>query len=100
MVNIIKNYEGSPSEDEIKDKLAAEGLSVSTWSFDAGTVKEPEAAGNNRVICVIDGMVRFTLPDSPEEYADLMSGDRIEIPAGTKHGLMSGPAGVKAVEGN
>lgn len=100
MVNIIKNYEGSPSEDEIKDKLASEGLTVSTWSEPAGTVKEPEAAGKNRVICIIDGMVRFTLPDHPDEYADLMSGDRIEIPSGTKHGMMAGPAGVKVVEGN
>ncbi|MDH5606277.1 MAG: hypothetical protein OEY93_05270 [Anaerolineae bacterium] len=100
MVKITKNYEdGSPSESELKAKLASEGLAAETWSADAGTVKDPETAAHNRTICVVSGMVRFTLPGTPQEYADLMSGDRLDITSGTPHGMMVGPAGVTVVEG-
>lgn len=100
MVRVTKWYEdGKPSEKDVISKLEEEGFKTSTWSNDPGTTKDPETSDSDRIICVVDGMVRFTLPDSGEEYIDVMPGDRLELPAGVKHGMMVGPAGVKAVEG-
>ena len=100
MVTVTKRYDdNSPDEGAIRAALEKDGLSVDAWSAEASTVNGPEALGYDRTIVVISGMARITLPDSPEEYADLMGGDRIDIPAGTKHGLMAGPAGASGVEG-
>jgi hypothetical protein len=42
-------------------------------------------------------MIRFTLP-AEDDYADLMPGDRLELPAGVRHGALVGPAGVTCLE--
>jgi len=100
MVKIIKNYEDkSPEEDSITSMLESEGLSTEVWSADAGTTKEPQTLNFNRSMVVVSGMMRITLPESPEEFSDLMAGDRIDIPANTPHGIMVGPAGVRLIEG-
>lgn len=101
MVTIKKHYEDAkPAEDDVRAALEKEGANVNSWSADAGTTNDPEGASNNRSVVVIAGMVRFTLPDHPDEFADLMAGDRIDIPKGTLHGMMVGPAGVSVIEGN
>jgi len=100
MVKIIKNYEDdSPEEGAIISTLESEGLSTEVWSADAGTNKDLKILNYNRSIIVVSGMIRITLPESTEEFADLMAGDRIDIPANTPHGFLVGPAGVKLVEG-
>ena len=100
MVTVTKRYDDdSPDEGALRAALEKEGLTVGSWSLEAGTIKEPEALGYNCTIVVIKGMARITLPDSLEEYADLMGGDRIDIPAGTKHGMMAGPVGASVIEG-
>jgi uncharacterized RmlC-like cupin family protein len=100
MVKIFKNYEDeSPEEASIISMLESEGLSTEVWSADAGTNKEPQMFNFNRSMIVVSGMIRITLPKSVEEFADLMVGDRIDIPANTPHGIMVGPAGVRLVEG-
>jgi hypothetical protein len=100
MVKIIKNYEdGSPEENSIISILESEEFSTEVWSADAGTNKDPQALDYNRSMVVVSGMIRITLPESVEEFADLMAGDRIDIPANTAHGILVGPAGVRVVEG-
>jgi quercetin dioxygenase-like cupin family protein len=100
MVKIKKNYEdSSPEENEIIAILESEGLSTEVWSADAGTTITPQALDFARALIVVSGMIRITLPDSNEEFADLMAGDRIDLPPNTVHGIMVGPAGVKLVEG-
>ncbi len=99
MVKVTKFYDDkAPEEAEIRAALEAEGLTCETWAVEAGTVREPETKPHDQVICVVAGMARITLPDSPEEYADLLAGDRLDLPTGTRHGLMAGPAGVRVVE--
>jgi uncharacterized protein YaiE (UPF0345 family) len=100
MVKIIKNYEDkSPEVSSIIATLESEGLSTDVWSADAGTSNEPQTLNFNRSMVVVSGMIRITLPESAEEFADLMAGDRIDIPANTLHGILVGPAGVSLVEG-
>ena len=79
--------------------MEAEGLSVQMWKKGSGENQEPAAAEKGLSLCVIDGMARVILPDSPEGYEDLMAGDRIDIPSGTKFGLLVGPAGVTMMQG-
>lgn len=50
-----------------------------------------------KVLYVIDGTVEFTLPDS-NQSVKLRSGDRIDIPAGVRHGTNIGNNGAKCVE--
>ncbi|MBW8010582.1 MAG: hypothetical protein FVQ83_04970 [Chloroflexi bacterium] len=100
MVKITKWLVGDkPTEDKIQSILESEGLKTKSWSEEAGTMKDPEPAGEDLSLCVIEGMARITLPDSADDYHDLMAGDRLDIPAGANHGLMVGPAGVKFIEG-
>lgn len=101
MVTIKKHYEDTnPTEEDLRALLEKEGAKVNSWSADAGTTNEPEGAAHKRSVVVLRGMVRITLPGHPDEFADLMAGDRIDIPKGTLHGMMVGPAGVSVVEGN
>ena len=100
MVKITKWLEeDKPTEGKVQTILESEGLSTKSWSEEAGTMKDPETAGGDLTLCVLEGMARITLPDSAEDYFDLMAGDRLDIPAGVNHGLMVGPAGVKFTEG-
>ena len=100
MVKISKWLEeGKPTEAGFLSTLKEEGYTANSISEEAGTTKDPQNTDSDTSIWVFDGMARITLPDSSEEYFDLMAGDRLDIPKGAKHGLMVGPAGVKAVEG-
>lgn len=100
MVKLIKWLEeDKPTEAKIQSILESEGFNTSGRSEDAGTMKDPEPAGEDIALCIVEGMARITLPDNAEDYFDLMAGDRLDIPAGVKHGLMVGPAGAKFIEG-
>ncbi len=100
MVKLIKWLEeDEPTEAKIQSILEREGFKTNGRAEEAGTMKEPEPAGEDISLCVVEGMARITLPDSAEDYYDLMAGDRLDIPAGVNHGLMVGPAGAKFIEG-
>lgn len=90
--------EEGPTEAAIRERMAAEGLTPGAWSNQPGDTYEVHAHGYHKVIYVVQGMIRFTLPDSPEEYVDLMAGDRLDLPAGVRHGALVGPAGVTCLE--
>jgi hypothetical protein len=49
------------------------------------------------VIAVVEGSIRFGLPDE-DRGMDLEEGDRLELPAGTRHDALVGPRGVTCLE--
>jgi len=51
----------------------------------------------NKVIAVERGAIRFGLP-ATSEAVDLLPGDWLELPAGTRHDALVGPAGVSCLE--
>ena len=51
----------------------------------------------DKVLYVLDGIVEVTLPDS-NQRVKLRTGDRIDIPAGVRHGTNVGHKGAKCVE--
>jgi quercetin dioxygenase-like cupin family protein len=53
--------------------------------------------GYDKVLYVIEGMVEITLPDVNQRMV-LRAGDRIDVPAGVRHGTIVGTSGAKCVE--
>ncbi len=100
MVKVTKHYESSaPTEAELRASLEGEGFAPEAWSREAGENIDEQSVPKAKVIIVTKGMMRVTLPKSSEQYVDLMSGDRLEMPPGTSHGVLVGPAGVSCLEG-
>ncbi|MCH7662602.1 MAG: hypothetical protein IH859_01880 [Chloroflexi bacterium] len=100
MVKITKWFEDkAPKETDFRNLLESEGFTVDTQSEEAGVMQDPTPSDKEKSLVVLKGMARITLPDLPEDFMDLMAGDRLDIPKGTNHGLMIGPAGATILEG-
>ena len=77
--------------------LRAEGLDPSSWSNGPGDVYAAHDHGYDKVIVVESGSIAFGLPDL-DETVDLVAGDRLELPAATRHDAVVGPLGVSCLE--
>jgi quercetin dioxygenase-like cupin family protein len=53
--------------------------------------------GYHKVVYVVEGSVDITLPDTNQQVR-LKAGDRVDIPAGVRHGTIVGRSGAKCVE--
>jgi len=82
---------------ELDARLREEGFDAGTWSNGPGFHYEPHGHGYDKVLVCAAGSIRFGLPDRGEAY-DLAAGDRLELPAGTEHDALVGPAGVTCLE--
>ena len=78
-------------------RLRAEGLDPGAWSNGPGDRYDAHEHGYDKVIVVADGSIAFGLPDRGETVR-LATGDRLELPAGTRHDAVVGPAGVTCLE--
>jgi uncharacterized protein YjlB len=85
------------SAAELDARLRAEGLSASPWSNGPGDRYGAHDHGYDKVIVVSAGSIAFGLPDRGESV-DLAVGDRLELPAGTRHDALVGPTGVTCLE--
>jgi quercetin dioxygenase-like cupin family protein len=87
----------SPTESELQDALKAEGLSAHSWSNGPSDRYAAHVHSFNKVIYVVRGSITFGLPDLGQSL-HLSAGDRLDLPAGTKHDAVVGPAGVYCLE--
>ena len=78
-------------------RLAAEGLAASPWSNGAGDRYGAHQHPYDKVLVCERGSIVFGLPDAGEHVA-LETGDRLELPAGTRHDAVVGPHGVTCLE--
>ena len=78
-------------------RLAAEGLDPSPWSNGPRDRYGAHEHGYDMVIVVERGSIAFGLPAEGRSVA-LDEGDRLELPAGTRHDAVVGPAGVTCLE--
>ena len=78
-------------------RLRAEGLDPSPWSNGPGDRYGAHEHGYDKVIVVAVGSIVFGLPVDGRSI-ELATGDRLELPAGTSHDAMVGPAGVTCLE--
>jgi quercetin dioxygenase-like cupin family protein len=83
----------------VADRLRAEGLAASPWSNGPGDRYGAHDHGYDKVIVVERGSIEFGLPAEGRSVA-LAAGDRLELPAGTRHDAVVGPSGVTCLEGH
>ena len=95
----ITRWQGSqhPSMANIMQKMKEDSLRPYMWTNMANHRYAVRSHNYDKVLYVIDGTVEITLPDSNQRVI-LRSGDRIDIPAGVRHGTIVGNAGAKCVE--
>ena len=78
-------------------RLRAEGLDAAPWSNGPGDRYGTHEHGYDKVIVVERGSIEFGLPSDGRGVA-LDTGDRLELPAGTRHDAVVGPSGVTCLE--
>jgi uncharacterized protein YjlB len=79
------------------DRLRAEGLDPGAWSNGPGDRYAAHEHAYDKVLVCERGSIRFGLPDRGEAV-DLRAGDRLDLPAGTRHDATVGGAGVTCLE--
>jgi quercetin dioxygenase-like cupin family protein len=82
---------------DVAARLRAEGLDASPWSNPPGDRYGAHEHGYDKVIAVAGGSIAFGLPDEGRTL-ELATGDRLELPAGTRHDAVVGPRGVTCLE--
>ena len=82
---------------DVAARLRAEGLDPSPWSNGPGDRYGAHDHGYDKVIVVERGSIAFGLPDDGRSV-DLETGDRLELPAGTRHDAVVGGDGVTCWE--
>ena len=82
---------------ELAERLRAEGLDPSSWANGPGDRYGAHEHGYDKVIAVAAGSIVFGLPGSGA-LIELAEGDRLELPAGTRHDAVVGPRGVMCLE--
>lgn len=89
-----------PQEQELRRRMQQEGLSPYAWSNGPGDTYAVHSHRYEKVLYCVRGSIRFVLPDYPEasRNVDLTPGDRVILPAGTRHSALVGPQGVTCLE--
>jgi hypothetical protein len=82
---------------EVAGRLRADGLDPSSWSNGPGDRYGAHEHGYDKVIAVECGSIDFELA-STGTVVHLAAGDRLELPAGTRHAAVVGPDGVTCWE--
>lgn len=95
----VQRWQGGqhPTLSTITHTMRSEGLRPYMWMNMANHRYAVRSHGYDKVLYVITGSLEITLPDSNQRVR-LRSGDRMEIPAGTRHGTIVGKTGAKCVE--
>ncbi len=93
------NSATSSTPSELQTQLIKEGLFPYDWSNAPGDVYAPHVHDYDKVIVVVSGSIKWTLPETNESF-DTHAGDRIELPRGTWHAAEVGPNGVVCLEGH
>ncbi len=82
---------------EFEELLRAEGLDPGEWGNAPGDCYSAHEHGYDKLLVCVRGSIRFGLPTSGSAV-DLLVGDRLELPAGTRHDAIVGPDGVTCLE--
>jgi quercetin dioxygenase-like cupin family protein len=86
-----------PTFSAITRQMKKEGLRPYMWVNMPNHRYGVRSHGYEKVLYVIEGTVEITLPDSNQRMI-LRAGDRVDIPAGVRHGTIVGTNGAKCVE--
>ncbi|MBI1741502.1 cupin [Candidatus Acetothermia bacterium] len=86
-----------PSERELRENLADEGLSPYTWSNAPGEIYGKHYHNYDKVLYVARGSITWIFPALKQEFAT-RAGDRIDLPRGFVYAARVGPHGVICLE--
>ena len=86
-----------PTRDKIMNILESEGYRPQTRQQRPNYRLPVRSQNYDRVIYVLEGSIEITFPDN-NEFFFLKTGDRIDIPAGVRHGMQFGASGANFVE--
>ena len=81
----------------VAGRLRAEGLDPSDWANGPGDRYSPHEHGYDKVLVVASGSITFGLPDLAQSV-ELATGDRLDLPARTRHDAIVGGSGVTCLE--
>lgn len=82
---------------DLADRLGAEGVVVSRWSNGSGDRYAAHDHDYDKIVVVEHGSITF---GAVGEAFDLRAGDRLELPAATRHDAVVGAGGVTCLEGH
>jgi quercetin dioxygenase-like cupin family protein len=85
------------NEQDVRARLAAEGLSASAWGNDPFDHYPAHRHDYDKVLVAVAGAITFHLPELGEDVV-LATGDRLHLPANTLHGADVGVTGVTCLE--
>ena len=86
-----------PTRSIITRQMKKEGLRPYRWNNAPNYRYAVRSHNYNKVLYVLSGSLELTLPDS-NQRTTVNPGDRIDIPAGVRHGTNVGKTGVECVE--
>jgi quercetin dioxygenase-like cupin family protein len=78
-------------------RLRADGLEPGSWSNGPGERYGAHDHAYDKALVVARGSIRFGLPELGRSV-DLAPGDRLDLPAGTRHDAVVGGSGVTCLE--
>jgi quercetin dioxygenase-like cupin family protein len=95
----ITRWQGSqnPTVSVITRLMNKERLTPYEWRGTPNSRQSVRSNNYHRIIYVTSGILEVVLPDV-NQTAKLRTGDRIVIPSGIRHGLISGSTGVECLE--
>ena len=82
---------------DLEAKLRAEGLVPASWSNGPFDRYAPHDHGYDKILVCTSGSIRFGLPGLAR-FVVLAVGDRLDLPAGTRHDAAVGELGVTCLE--
>ena len=82
---------------DMETRIRGEARDVYTWSNGPGDRYAVHEHGYTKVLYCTSGSIDFHLEDG--RTLSLRPGDRMELPAGTRHSAVVGPQGCTCVEG-
>lgn len=86
-----------PTNSIITRLMKKEGLRPYKWNNAPNHRYAVRSHNYDKVLYVLSGNIEVTLPDSNRRVI-IKKGDRIDIPAGVRHGTHVGKTGVECVE--
>lgn len=90
---------GTDLEPAARQRLASDGIEVVAWGNGPDDRYAAHVHDHDKVLVVVAGSIRFLLPATDTEL-QLATGDRMDLPAGTRHAAVVGPDGVRCLEGH
>lgn len=85
------------SQGDLRTRLRGEGLDPGAWSNGPHDQYPAHEHGYDKVLVYERGSIRFGLPDLGTSV-ELQLGDRLDLPAGSRHDADVGPGGVTCLE--